>query len=86
MAALSGPGGAYFRTFDSTAGHLLSETRLHDPAAGRLQEPESTGIAVPFGPEEKEKDIFVLTNGHTVRRVSRRTGEVSWGWTAPDQS
>ncbi|RPD68393.1 DUF1620-domain-containing protein [Lentinus tigrinus ALCF2SS1-7] len=86
VVALSGPGGAYFRIFDSTAGHLLSETRLHDPTAGLLQEPGSLGIAVAFGSEEKEKDIFVLTNGHTLRRLSRRTGEVSWGWTAPDQT
>ncbi len=86
VATLSGPGGAHFRIFDSTAGYLLSETRLHDPASGRLQEPESLGTTIAFGCEEKEKDIFVLTNGHTLRRLDRRTGEVRWGWTAPDQT
>ncbi|RDX49601.1 DUF1620-domain-containing protein [Lentinus brumalis] len=86
VATLSGPGGAHFRIFDSTAGYLLSETRLHDPASGRLQEPESLGTTIAFGSEEKEKDIFVLTNGHTLCRLDRRTGEVRWGWTAPDQT
>ncbi|TBU24929.1 hypothetical protein BD311DRAFT_780673 [Dichomitus squalens] len=86
VVALSGPGGANFRVFDSNSGHLLLERRLHDLAAGRLQEPESLGTSVGFGAEEKEKDIYVLTNGHTLRRLDRHTGEVRWGWTAPDQT
>ena len=86
VATLSGPGGAHFRLFDSTVGHLLLETHLHDPSAGRLQEPESLGVSVAFATEETDQDIYVLTNGHILRRIDRHTGEVKWGWTAPDQT
>ena len=84
MASLSGPGGAHLRTFDSSTGHLLLEKRLHDPAAGRLQEPGDLGTAIAFGPDGE--DIYILTNGYIVRRADRKTGEVKWGWTAPDQT
>ncbi|KAI0743061.1 hypothetical protein C8Q80DRAFT_1192304 [Daedaleopsis nitida] len=86
VAALSGPGGAHLRLFDSHHGHLLLEKRLHDPEAGRLQEPASLGVALTFGTEEKDKDIYVLTNGHILRRIDPHTGDVRWGWTAPDQT
>ena len=86
MATLSGPGGAHLRLFDSTSGHLLLEKRLHDPQAGRLQEPETLGVSVTFGSDENDTDIYVLTNGHILRRIDRRTGDVKWGWTAPDQT
>ena len=84
MVALSGSGGAHLRALDSFTGHLLFEKRLHDPAAGLLQEPEDLGTAIAFGADEK--DIYVLTNGHILRRVNRKTGEIKWGWTAPDQT
>ena len=86
VVSLSGPGGSYFRVFDSQSGDLILERRLHDPQAGRLQEPESLGTAVGFGANENGRDVYVLTNGHTLRRIDRHTGEVKWGWTAPDQT
>ena len=83
---MSGPGGARLRVFDAVAGHLLLEKRLHDPEAGRLHQPESLGTAVAFGTEESDQDLYVLTNGHILRRVDSQTGEVKWGWTDPDQT
>lgn len=29
-------------------------------------------------------DVFVLSNGHTIRRLQGATGDVLWGWTSPD--
>ena len=72
------------RSFDSSTGYLLHEQRLHDPIAGQLLQPEDTGTAVAFGPTER--DVYVLTNGHIIRRVDRKTNDVKWGWTAPDQT
>ena len=85
VATLSGPGGAHFRLFDSSSGHLALEKRLHEPQSGRLQEPESLGVAIAFD-NEKDGDIYTLTNGHVLRRIDRHTGDVRWGWTAPDQT
>lgn len=88
VATLSGPGGANFRLLDSVSGHLLHEQQLHTPEAGRLFEPAFVGVDVAFGVNEKEadsSDVYVLTNGHIVRRVNTKKGEVEWGWTAPDQ-
>ncbi|KAI0633153.1 DUF1620-domain-containing protein [Trametes polyzona] len=86
VASLSGPGGAYLRLFDTIEGDLLVETRLHSPGAGRLFEPETLGTALAFGTEEQAGDIFVLTDGHVLRHIDRRTGDVKWGWSAPDQT
>ncbi|KAI0758760.1 hypothetical protein C8Q74DRAFT_1299849 [Fomes fomentarius] len=86
VATLSGTGGAHFRLLDSSSGHLILEQRLHDPQGGRLQEPQSLGVSIAFSDEEKGGDVYVLTNGHVLRRIDRHTGEVRWGWTAPDQT
>ncbi|KAI9058646.1 DUF1620-domain-containing protein [Trametes sanguinea] len=86
VAALSGVGGAYLRLFDATDGALLLETRLHSPESGRLFEPQDLGTAVAFGVGEQAQDVYVLTDGHVLRCIDRSTGEVKWGWSAPDQT
>ena len=86
VATLSGLGGAHLRLSDSTSGNLLLEKRLHDPQAGRLQEPETLGVSVTFGNEEDDTDIYVLTNDHILSRIDREIGDVKWGWTAPDKT
>ncbi|KAI8996246.1 DUF1620-domain-containing protein [Trametes punicea] len=86
VATLSGVGGAYLRLFDATEGDLLLEKRLHSPEIGRLFEPAFLGIALAFGVGEQAKDVYVLTDGHVLRCVHQQTGEVKWGWSAPDQT
>ncbi|KAH9886661.1 DUF1620-domain-containing protein [Cubamyces lactineus] len=86
VAALSGLGGAYLRLFDTLSGDLLLESRLHSPEVGRLFEPEALGAAVAFGAGEQAKDVYVLTDGHVLRCIDRHTGDVKWGWSAPDQT
>lgn len=86
VAALSGVGGANLRLFDAIEGDLLLETRLHNPETGRLFEPETLGTAISFGSGEQAGDVFVLTDGHVLRSIDRRTGDVKWGWSAPDQT
>ncbi|KAI0772317.1 DUF1620-domain-containing protein [Trametes elegans] len=86
VATLSGVGGAYLRLFDVTQGDLLLEQRLHSSETGRLFEPTTLGAAVAFGEGEHASDLYVLTNGHTLRNVDRNTGDVRWGWSAPDQT
>ncbi|KAI0073425.1 DUF1620-domain-containing protein [Panus rudis PR-1116 ss-1] len=83
VAFLSGPGGSSLRLLDVHTGHLISETFLHPPASGRLLEPATVGVALAFGSDDA---IYALTNGHTLRRVQRSTGDVVWGWTAPDHT
>ncbi|KAH9942115.1 hypothetical protein B0H21DRAFT_526939 [Amylocystis lapponica] len=85
VAAVSGSGGAVLRLLDVTTGDLLFEKRLHSPESGRLFEPETLGTSIAFDAGESA-DVFVLSNGHILRRVHGKTGEVVWGWTAPDQS
>ena len=82
VAALSGPGGATLRIFDALKGHLFLEKQLHEPAAGRLMDP-NMGTATAFLADD---DLLVLTNAHEVRRLSRTTGELIWAWTASDQT
>ncbi|KDQ54694.1 hypothetical protein JAAARDRAFT_182191 [Jaapia argillacea MUCL 33604] len=87
VTTLSGPGGSTLRTFDVLTGHLILEERLHSPTSGRLTEPADIGVAVAYSrSNEKQKDLFVLTNGHEVRRVDGSSGELKWAWTAADQS
>lgn len=88
VAAFSGPGGATIRLFDFLSGHLLLEQRLHSPEAGRLFEPGVLGVDIAFEPRTTQDggdSVYVLTNGHIIRRINANTGEVEWGWTAPDQ-
>jgi ER membrane protein complex subunit 1 len=71
------------RLFEASTGHLLYERNLHKPEAGRLLEPDNTGVSLAFG---SASDLYALTNGHTVRRIDSSTGELLWGWSAPDQT
>ncbi|GBE86822.1 hypothetical protein SCP_1000640 [Sparassis crispa] len=82
VAAVSGSGGATLRLFDALTGDLRVEKRLHRPDAGRLFEPETLGTAIAF---EKD-DVFVLSNGHILRRVDSKTGELKWCWASPDEA
>lgn len=79
-------GGAYLRLLDAIEGDLLLETRLHTPEAGRLLEPDNIGTAITFGTGEQASQVFVMTDGHVLRSIDRVTGEVKWGWSAPDQT
>ncbi|KAI0318194.1 DUF1620-domain-containing protein [Amylostereum chailletii] len=83
VLSLSGPGGSTLRTFEATTGHLLAEKRLHPPHEARLLEPADFGVAAAFVPGEP--DAFVLTSGHTLRRVDS-TGNVQWTWSSLDQT
>ncbi|EKM58157.1 uncharacterized protein PHACADRAFT_116839 [Phanerochaete carnosa HHB-10118-sp] len=83
VAAVSGVGGATVRVLDVSTGHLLHERHLHKPEAGRLLEPDSTGVALAF---DSGSHVYALTNGHTVRKIEVSTGKIIWGWTAPDQT
>jgi ER membrane protein complex subunit 1 len=83
VASLSGPGGSTLRTFDSLAGHLLLEKRLHSPETGRLFEPSDLGVSIAFVPNSSQ--LLVLTNGHTLRSIDGKTGEIKWSWTSEDQ-
>lgn len=85
LATVSGTGGATFRLLDVHTGDLLLERQLHRPESGRLLEPQSTGVALAFD-STPTPNVYILSNGHTVRSISSATGEVQWGWAAPDQS
>jgi hypothetical protein len=39
-----------------------------------------TGTALEFD----AVDVFVLSNGHTIRRLGGPEGETLWGYTTPD--
>ena len=82
VAAVSGTGGATLRLLDVTTGELLVERRLHKPEDGRLFEPETLGTTIVF---DGESDMYLLSNAHVTRRIDGKTGEVKWGWSAPDQ-
>ena len=83
VASVSGTGGAILRLFDVSTGNLLSEQLLHRAEAGRLTEPDIAGLSFAF--DSDASSVYVLTNAHEVRRVNTKTGEVQWGWSAPDQ-
>ncbi|KAF8963227.1 hypothetical protein BDZ97DRAFT_1038548 [Flammula alnicola] len=83
VATLSAPGGATLRTFDALTGQLLLEKRLHAPEVGALSEPLHFGKHIIFSPNPT--DLYVLSNGCTVRNINGSTGEVKWTWTSPDQ-
>ena len=34
---------------------------------------------------QEAKDLFVLTNGHTTRRIDETSGDSIWSWAAPEQ-
>ncbi|KAH9929331.1 uncharacterized protein B0H18DRAFT_996604 [Fomitopsis serialis] len=83
LATVSGAGGATLRLLDAATGDLLAEKHLHKPDFGRLFDPETLGTSITF---DAEGDVYVLSNAHIARRVDGKTGEVKWGWSAPDQS
>ncbi|KAF5367352.1 hypothetical protein D9615_010290 [Tricholomella constricta] len=85
LATLSGPGGANFRLFNASNGAIHLEKRLHAPETGHLAEPHHLGTYVAFGGSGDE-EIYVLSDGHVVRRLDRNTGEAQWTWTAEDQT
>ncbi len=84
VATVSGTGGATIRLLDISSGDLLLEQQLHKPEAGRLLEPDNTGVSLAF--DSDRANVYALTNGHTVRRILTTTGQLQWGWTSPDQS
>ena len=89
VASLSGPGGATLRSFDVLTGQLLVEKRLHPIDSGRVSNPSDLGTEIAFVNDDSLKgdvypDMFVLTNGHTIRRISGQ-GDMEWIWTSPDQ-
>ena len=77
--------------FDSLEGTMIHEKRLHHSQNGQLYNPRTLGVDVAFGASATEdgqeaKDLFVLTNGHTVHRIDGTTGDLIWSWTAPEQT
>jgi len=78
--------------FDSIEGTIIHEKRLHHPQNGQLYNQRSLGVDIAFGtPKTTEdgreaKDLFVLTNGHTVRRIDGASGDLIWSWTAPEHT
>ncbi|THH31554.1 hypothetical protein EUX98_g2645 [Antrodiella citrinella] len=83
VASLSGPGGATFRILDVHSGVLIVERQLHTPESGRLFEPTSLGIGLA---PSAESDVFILTDGHQLRRVDGQSGDVQWEWASQDQA
>ncbi|OCH86588.1 DUF1620-domain-containing protein [Obba rivulosa] len=86
VAAVSGAGGANLRLFDAISGYLRLEERLHSPEHGRMFNPETLGTSIAFEPKTESGDLYILSNGHELRRVDGSTGELKWGWTSPDQA
>lgn len=80
------------RVFDSLEGTIIHEKKLHHPQNGQLYSQRTLGVGVGFGaPRTTEgvqemKDLFVLTNGHTVYRMDGTSGDLVWSWTAPEQT
>lgn len=77
--------------FDSLEGTIIHEKRLHHPQNGQLYSQRSIGVNVAFGAPKTEdsqgaRDLFVLTNGHTVHRIDGASGDLIWSWTAPEQT
>jgi len=92
VATLSGVGGSVLRVFDPLEGTIIHEKRLHHPQNGQLYNQRSIGVDVAFGtPKTTEdgqeaRDLFVLTNGHTVHRIDGTSGDLIWSWAAPEQT
>ncbi|KLO18736.1 DUF1620-domain-containing protein [Schizopora paradoxa] len=90
VCVLSGPGGSTFRTFETANGNLIAERRLHKPSFGRLFEPVDLGVHMSFVDSNftnlsPTTDLFVLTDGYTVRRLDSGSGRIKWEWSAEDQ-
>ena len=92
VATLSGVGGSILHVFDSLEGTIIHEKRLHHSQNVQLYSQRTLGIDVAFGaPKATEggqeaRDLFVLTNGHTIHRIDGVSGDLVWTWTAPEQT
>ena len=90
LATLSGVGGSVLHVFDSLEGTIIHEKRLHHSQNGQLYSQRTLGVDVAFGAPKtmghEAKDLFVLTNGHTVHRMDGTRGDLLWSWTAPEQT
>ena len=92
ITTLSGVGGSVLRVFDSLEGTIIHEKRLHHSQIGQLYSQRTLGVDVAFGEprmagvSHNAKDLFVLTNGHTVNRIDGTRGDLIWSWTAPEQT
>ncbi|KIM29172.1 hypothetical protein M408DRAFT_328872 [Serendipita vermifera MAFF 305830] len=81
LVSLSGNGGATVRLYEVINGKLIWEAHLHDANSGRISStPAMAGTALEFD----TVDVYVLSNGHTIRRLAGATGETLWGYTLPD--
>ena len=90
VLALSGPGGATVRTFDTQSGDLIAERQQHVPASGLLFQPSDLGAHITFVEKNDTTlapttDAYVLTNGHVIRRIDSMSGNTRWEWAAPDK-
>lgn len=80
------------RVFDSLEGTIIHEKRFHHSQNGQLYSERTLGVDVTFGASRMAgvshdaKDLFVLTNGHTVHRIDGTRGDLLWSWTAPEQT
>ena len=80
------------RVFHSIEGTIIHEKRLHHSQNGQLYSQRTIGIDVAFGASRMAgvshdaKDLFVLTNGHTVYRIDGTRGDILWSWAAPEQT
>ena len=80
------------RVLDSLEGTIIHEKKLHHPENGQLYNPKTLGVHVAFGAPkaieggQEAKDLFVLTNGHTIYRIDGMSGELVWAWTAPEKT
>ena len=92
VATLSGVGGSVLHVFDSLEGTIIHEKKLHHPQNGQLYGQRTLGVDVGFSAQktmeggQEVKDLFVLTNGHTVYRIDGTSGDLVWSWTAPEQT
>ena len=92
VVTLSGVGGSVLHVFDTLEGTMIHEKRLHHPQNGQLYSQRSLGVDVAFDTlkttedGQEVKDLFVLTNGHTVHRIDGTSGDLIWSWTTPEQT
>jgi hypothetical protein len=85
IVSLSGPGGAFLRSFDYSTGQLILEKRLHPSHVGYRLDPDDSGLGTSVAVIEGSPDIFALTSGHTVQRIGE-SGKVHWVWQSPDNT
>ena len=80
------------RVFNPLEGTVIHEKRLHRSENGQLYSQRPLGVDVAFGASKMTefapdaKDLFVLTNGHTVYRIDGTSGDLIWSWSALEQT